>query len=90
GIICTGETYKRVVKLTFAKGSSLEDPSGLFNSSLDGNTRRAIDIVLNTRIIYAYEMKLGESRISASLTTVAFEAAPGGTKMVFTEQVVFL
>jgi hypothetical protein len=43
GIICTGETYKNVVKLTFAKGASLEDPSGLFNSSLDGNTRRAID-----------------------------------------------
>ena len=43
GIICTGETYKSVVKLTFAKGASLEDPSGLFNSSLDGNTRRAID-----------------------------------------------
>jgi hypothetical protein len=44
GIICTGETYKAVVKLTFAKGASLEDPSGLFNSSLEGNTRRAIDI----------------------------------------------
>ncbi|WP_105418809.1 DUF1801 domain-containing protein [Neorhizobium sp. T25_27] len=43
GIICTGETYKAAVKLTFAKGASLEDPSGLFNSSLDGNTRRAID-----------------------------------------------
>jgi len=43
GIICTGETYKAVVKLTFAKGASLEDPAGLFNSSLDGNTRRAID-----------------------------------------------
>ena len=43
GIICTGETYKTVVKLTFAKGASLEDPSGLFNSSLEGNTRRAID-----------------------------------------------
>ena len=43
GIICTGETYKAVVKLTFAKGASLEDPSGLFNSSLEGNTRRAID-----------------------------------------------
>ncbi|MCJ9674256.1 MULTISPECIES: DUF1801 domain-containing protein [unclassified Neorhizobium] len=43
GIICTGETYKNAVKLTFAKGASLEDPSGLFNSSLDGNTRRAID-----------------------------------------------
>jgi hypothetical protein len=44
GIICTGETYKSAVKLTFAKGASLADPSGLFNSSLDGNTRRAIDL----------------------------------------------
>jgi hypothetical protein len=44
GIICTGETYKSVVKLTFAKGAELEDPSALFNSSLEGNTRRAIDI----------------------------------------------
>ena len=44
GIICTGETYKSVVKLTFAKGASLKDPAGLFNSSLDGNVRRAIDI----------------------------------------------
>jgi hypothetical protein len=44
GIICTGETYKAAVKLTFAKGASLPDPSGLFNSSLDGNVRRAIDI----------------------------------------------
>ena len=44
GIICTGETYKSVVKLTFAKGAALEDPAGLFNSSLEGNVRRAIDI----------------------------------------------
>jgi hypothetical protein len=44
GIICTGETYKAVVKLTFAKGASLDDPAGLFNASLDGNVRRAIDI----------------------------------------------
>src|SRR6476661_3443053 len=44
GIVCTGETYKSVVKMTFAKGASLNDPSNLFNSSLDGNTRRAIDI----------------------------------------------
>jgi hypothetical protein len=44
GIVCTGETYKSVVKMTFAKGAALEDPSGLFNSSLDGNVRRAIDI----------------------------------------------
>jgi hypothetical protein len=44
GIVCTGETYKNVVKMTFAKGAALKDPSGLFNSSLDGNMRRAIDI----------------------------------------------
>src|ERR1700756_511976 len=43
GLICTGETYKNVVKMTFAKGAALQDPSGLFNSSLNGNTRRAID-----------------------------------------------
>jgi hypothetical protein len=43
GLICTGETYRNVVKMTFAKGAALKDPSGLFNSSLDGNTRRAID-----------------------------------------------
>ena len=43
GMLCTGETYKSVVKMTFAKGAALEDPSGLFNSSLEGNTRRAID-----------------------------------------------
>jgi len=44
GLVCTGETYKNVVKMTFAKGAALKDPSGLFNSSLDGNVRRAIDI----------------------------------------------
>jgi hypothetical protein len=50
GIICTGETYKSVVKLTFFKGASLDDPSGLFNSSLEGNTRRAIDFHENDKI----------------------------------------
>ncbi|WP_412064216.1 DUF1801 domain-containing protein [Rhizobium sp. SYY.PMSO] len=50
GIICTGETYKSIVKLTFAKGASLDDPTGLFNSSLEGNTRRAIDIRENEEI----------------------------------------
>jgi hypothetical protein len=50
GIICTGETYKNVVKLTFARGASLADPSGLFNSSLEGNTRRAIDIHVNDKL----------------------------------------
>ncbi len=50
GIICTGETYKTVVKLTFARGAALEDPSGLFNSSLEGNVRRAIDIHAGDKI----------------------------------------
>ena len=50
GLICTGETYKSVVKMTFAKGATLKDPSGLFNSSLDGNTRRAIDFRQGERI----------------------------------------
>jgi len=50
GMICTGETYNNVVKMTFAKGASLEDPSGLFNSSLEGNTRRAIDFLEGDKI----------------------------------------
>ena len=50
GMLCTGETYKNHVKVTFAKGASLDDPSGLFNSSLDGNTRRAIDIQHNDEL----------------------------------------
>jgi len=50
GIVCTGETYKNVVKMTFAKGASLDDPAGLFNSSLEGNTRRAIDVHEGDRI----------------------------------------
>ena len=50
GILCTGETYKAVVKLTFARGAALDDPSGLFNSSLEGNTRRAIDLREGERI----------------------------------------
>jgi hypothetical protein len=50
GMICTGETYKNAVKMTFAKGASLEDPSGLFNSSLGGNTRRAIDFLEDDKI----------------------------------------
>lgn len=50
GIVCTGETYKTVVKMTFAKGAALQDPAGLFNSSLEGNVRRAIDIHENDKI----------------------------------------
>jgi len=71
GIICTGETYKSVVKMTFAKGASLEDPSGLFNSSLEGNTRRAIDFregeevdgeALKALVRAAVELNLAKSR----------------------------
>ena len=58
GMICTGETYKNAVKLTFAKGASLEDPSGLFNSSLEGSTRRAIDIHEGEKIDEAAFQKL--------------------------------
>jgi hypothetical protein len=50
GLICTGETYKNVVKMTFAKGASLKDPSGLFNASLEGNTRRAIDFRVGDKV----------------------------------------
>ena len=74
GIICTGETYRDKVKLTFAHGASLKDPSGLFNSSLEGNMRRAIDIhegeklnerALKTLIRAAVEYNLGKSRKKA-------------------------
>ena len=71
GIICTGETYKSVVKLTFAKGASLDDPSGLFNSSLDGNTRRAIDLRQGDAI--------DEKALTALVrAAVAFNTAAGG------------
>jgi hypothetical protein len=58
GIVCTGETYKDAVKLTFAKGAALEDPSGLFNSSLEGNVRRAIDIHEDDKVNEAALMNL--------------------------------
>jgi len=62
GIICTGETYKDKVKLTFARGAALADPSGLFNSSLDGGTRRAIDIRESSRIDdEAFKALIGEA-----------------------------
>jgi hypothetical protein len=71
GMICTGETYKDYVKLTFAKGASLKDPSGLFNSSLDGNTRRAIDIRVDD--------KIDESAFKALIRAgVALNTARGG------------
>ena len=74
GIICTGETYKEVVKLTFAKGASLEDPSGLFNASLEGNERRAIDIREGDKINEkAFKALI---RAAAERNTSAHPAAP--------------
>jgi hypothetical protein len=72
GIICTGETYKAVVKLTFAKGAALDDPAGLFNSSLEGNVRRAIDI--------HEDDKINEKALKALIrAAVALNAAPRAT-----------
>ena len=68
GIICTGETYKTIVKMTFAKGASLEDPSGLFNSSLEGNTRRAIDIHEGDKIDEAALKALIRAAIALNLS----------------------
>lgn len=68
GILCTGETYKSVVKLTFAKGAALEDPKGLFNSSLDGNVRRAIDIHENEPIDEAALKDLIRAAIALNTT----------------------
>jgi hypothetical protein len=67
GIVCTGETYKSVVKLTFARGAALEDPSGLFNSSLDGNVRRAIDIREGEQIDEAALKALIRSAVALNL-----------------------
>ena len=64
GLICTGETYKKVVKLTFAKGAALKDPSRLFNSSLEGNTRRAIDFYEGEKI----DEKAFKALINAAVT----------------------
>jgi hypothetical protein len=67
GIICTGETYKNAVKLTFAKGAALEDPSGLFNSSLDGNVRRAVDIHEGERVNEAALKDLVRAAVALNL-----------------------
>ncbi len=75
GIICTGETYKNVVKMTFAKGASLEDPSGIFNSSLEGNTRRAIDFHEGERIDEKALKAL--IRAAVALNTSAAAKRPG-------------
>jgi hypothetical protein len=67
GIVCTGETYKNVVKMTFAKGAALKDPSGLFNSSLDGNVRRAIDIHEDEKIDQAALKDLIRAAVALNL-----------------------
>ena len=78
GIICTGESYKSVVKLTFAKGASLKDPAGLFNSSLDGNTRRAIDIHEGEEVdASAFKALI---RAAVALNTSGGKAKPGRAK----------
>jgi len=78
GIICTGESYKSVVKLTFAKGASLKDPAGLFNSSLDGNTRRAIDIHEGEEVdASAFKALI---RAAVALNTSGAKAKPGRAK----------
>ena len=78
GIICTGETYKNVVKLTFAKGASLQDPSGLFNSSLEGNTRRAIDFHEGDKIDEKALQAL--IRAAAALNTSVRAAGPARSR----------
>jgi len=68
GIVCTGETYKNVVKMTFAKGAALKDPAGLFNSSLDGNVRRAIDIHEGEKVDEAALKALIRAAVALNLT----------------------
>jgi hypothetical protein len=79
GIVCTGETYKNVVKMTFAKGAALKDPSGLFNSSLEGNVRRAIDIHEGDKINEAALKDLIRAAIDLNQTKLK-RKAPAGTR----------
>jgi hypothetical protein len=86
GIVCTGETYKTVVKMTFAKGASLPDPAGLFNSSLEGNVRRAIDIHEGEKINEAALRKLIRAAVGINLNhpnqspSPTLRAGSGGTR----------
>jgi len=75
GIVCTGETYKQVVKLTFARGASIQDPEKLFNSSLEGNVRRAIDIREGESINEAAFKQLIQSAVTINSATLAQRAA---------------
>jgi hypothetical protein len=76
GIVCTGETYKQAVKLTFARGASLEDPKKLFNASLDGSTRRAIDIREGEKLNEAAFKELIRSAVAANAAARATRASP--------------
>lgn len=76
GIVCTGESYKSVVKLTFAKGASLDDPSHLFNSSLEGNVRRAIDLREGEKIKEAALKKLIREAVALNLETQRLKGKP--------------
>ena len=75
GIVCTGESYKQVVKLTFARGASLPDPKKLFNASLDGNTRRAIDLRESEKIDAAAFKQLIRAAVAANASAIAERAA---------------
>jgi hypothetical protein len=79
GIVCTGETYKKVVKMTFAKGAELKDPSGLFNSSLDGNVRRAIDIHEGDKVDETALKDLIRAAVALNLTGKAARRMTGPT-----------
>src|SRR5690349_22443251 len=76
GILCTGETYKSVVKMTFAKGASLDDPARLFNASLEGNTRRAIDWHAGDAIDEAALKALGRAAVALNTATAAAKRKP--------------
>ena len=84
GIICTGETYKAAVKMTFAKGASLPDPAGLFNSSLDGNVRRAIDVhegeAIDEKALQALVRAAAELNAAASSSSSSKGTPRGGAK----------
>ncbi len=80
GIICTGETYKSVVKMTFAKGAALKDPSGLFNSSLEGNVRRAIDIHEDEKINAAALKDLIRAAVAFNVASKSKPKTRPGTK----------
>jgi hypothetical protein len=80
GIVCTGETYKSVVKLTFAKGAALKDPSGLFNSSLEGNVRRAIDLREGEAVDEAALQELIRAAVALNLEKKSKAKAPRAVK----------